>query len=221
MLEELNSSQQKQFEETMLIENKANTDNQIQTEGNKEDAIKSLTLPKIENENPPENVTKKDSNSIIKRSHTSLNIFDQTASHVLKMFSAKNWADTFFNRIFQKRNSLQEQIINVKDIRQNLSESRSIVELPSLSSTPPQSLKSSEPIAIKIIEKIDDYLTLTQNSNANVNLNSRSLPAIKSETNNLEILTDGLSETILFLKVEVRVVELWRISLSLNACRKR
>lgn len=38
---------------------------------------------------------------IMKRSDSALNIFDQTT--ILKLFSAKNWTETFFNRIFRKK----------------------------------------------------------------------------------------------------------------------
>lgn len=34
-------------------------------------------------------------------SHLHLNIFDQTT--ILKLFSAKNWTETFFNRVFRKK----------------------------------------------------------------------------------------------------------------------
>lgn len=37
----------------------------------------------------------------LKRSDSALNIFDQTT--ILKLFSAKNWTETFFNRIFRKK----------------------------------------------------------------------------------------------------------------------
>jgi len=41
-------------------------------------------------------------NSIhLKRSDSALNIFDQTT--ILKLFSARNWTETFFNRIFRKK----------------------------------------------------------------------------------------------------------------------
>lgn len=36
-----------------------------------------------------------------KRSDSALNIFDQTT--ILKLFSAKNWQETFFNRLFRKK----------------------------------------------------------------------------------------------------------------------
>lgn len=38
---------------------------------------------------------------ILKRSDSALNIFDQAT--ILKLFSAKNWTETFFNRIFRKK----------------------------------------------------------------------------------------------------------------------
>lgn len=37
----------------------------------------------------------------LKRSDSALNIFDQTT--ILKLFSATNWTETFFNRIFRKK----------------------------------------------------------------------------------------------------------------------
>ena len=56
-------------------------------------------LPQIEQdiaEDPTENPVK-----YLKRSDSALNIFDQTT--ILKLFSAKNWTETFFNRIFRKK----------------------------------------------------------------------------------------------------------------------
>lgn len=183
------SKQQKDTENSMIFENESKADKEHPIEGNREEC-KFFTLPKIDKElqltkkkDLRYNTNSNSLNGIIKRSNTSLNIFDQTASHVLKMFSAKNWTDTFFNRIFQKRNSLQEQIINVEDIKQNLNDSycnsRTIIELPQLPSAQP-STPNNEPVAIKIIAKIDNYLTQ----------NSRSLPPIHSD--NSEIFTDGL-----------------------------
>lgn len=45
--------------------------------------------------------TCEDSTIDLKRSESALNIFDQTT--ILKLFSAKNWTETFFNRIFRKQ----------------------------------------------------------------------------------------------------------------------
>ncbi len=116
------------------------------SEGN-ELKSKSFELPNIKEMNM---------NGITKRSHTSLNIFDQTAANVLKMFNAKNWTDTFFNRIFRKKNSLQESVL---DDDENGRES-SIVMLPKLSTA---TLDHD-------IAKIDSFL------------NSRLLPSIENES---------------------------------------
>lgn len=173
-----NKEQQKTAQEPMVYDENGKQEKESFIEGNSEEMVideeprveeennNSLKLPKIENNNntqQTETVKKPRSDiSTSTRLCTSLNIFDQTASNVLKMFSAKNWTDTFFNRIFQKRNSLQERISNVHEIQKRISSGKK-TELPHLSTTP---------VAIKIIEKIDN---LIQNSNL------RSLPAIESE----------------------------------------
>lgn len=53
-------------------------------------------LQEPEIDDPNENPVK-----YLKRSDSALNIFDQTT--ILKLFSAKNWTETFFNRIFRKK----------------------------------------------------------------------------------------------------------------------
>lgn len=65
---------------------------------------------------PPEIETYNDSFIDLKRSESALNIFDQTT--ILKLFSAKNWTETFFNRIFRKKFlviSGDEKILSLKN----------------------------------------------------------------------------------------------------------
>lgn len=72
-------------------------------EGIKNPIIKALAakmIPKLDDQNK---IQSELNNASLKRSHTTLNIFDQTATNVLKLFSAKNWTETFFNRIFRKK----------------------------------------------------------------------------------------------------------------------
>jgi hypothetical protein len=64
-------------------------------EGTKERVTKDI-FPQINNE-----LSEQKTSIIMKRSDSALNIFDQ--SSILKLFSAKNWTETFFNRIFRKK----------------------------------------------------------------------------------------------------------------------
>lgn len=66
--------------------------------------IKSVTLPQIDKTaNGKVKYKESNANSLVARSHTSLNIFDQTTSSVLNLFSSRNWTETFLNRIFRKK----------------------------------------------------------------------------------------------------------------------
>lgn len=56
--------------------------------------MKTETLPQILSEVSEQKTS-------MKRSDSALNIFDQTT--ILKLFSARNWTETFFNRIFRKK----------------------------------------------------------------------------------------------------------------------
>lgn len=58
--------------------------------------VKKDIFPQIVND-----VCEQKPSIIMKRSDSALNIFDQTT--ILKLFSAKNWTETFFNRIFRKK----------------------------------------------------------------------------------------------------------------------
>lgn len=60
-------------------------------EGTTKERVTKDIFPQIKNE----------SSIVMKRSDSALNIFDQTT--ILKLFSAKNWTETFFNRIFRKK----------------------------------------------------------------------------------------------------------------------
>lgn len=61
--------------------------------------------PIVVNEIFPQILPQKEANENgalnLKRSDSALNIFDQAT--ILKLFSAKNWTETFFNRIFRKK----------------------------------------------------------------------------------------------------------------------
>jgi hypothetical protein len=67
------------------------------------------TLPQIVSATPPSPLSNNSHLPIVEEtsilSHTDtllhLNIFDQTT--ILKLFSAKNWTETFFNRVFRKK----------------------------------------------------------------------------------------------------------------------
>lgn len=124
-------------------------------EGN-EMKSKSFELPNIIESNKKKKEMNVNLNAITKRSSTSLNlnIFDQTAANVLKMFNAKNWTDTFFNRIFRKKHSLQEPNLDNDD--ENGGKTSSVTQLPKLTAA---TLDHD-------IAKIDSYL------------NTRTLPAI-------------------------------------------
>lgn len=66
-------------------------------EGTKASVAKD-TLPQIL---PAKEVQEDRAVVSLKRSDSALNIFDQTT--ILKLFSATNWTETFFNRIFRKK----------------------------------------------------------------------------------------------------------------------
>lgn len=70
-------------------------DHQNEEGTTKERVVKDI-LPLIMND-----VSEQKSSVKMKRSDSALNIFDQTT--ILKLFSAKNWTETFFNRIFRKK----------------------------------------------------------------------------------------------------------------------
>lgn len=78
-------------------ENREEQTNTQQTEEGTKLPQTSDIPPKIN----PEIETFNDSFIDLKRSESALNIFDQTT--ILKLFSAKNWTETFFNRIFRKK----------------------------------------------------------------------------------------------------------------------
>lgn len=65
-------------------------------EGTKANEIREI-FPQI----VPKKEVRDDAVINLKRSDSALNIFDQTT--ILKLFSAKNWTETFFNRIFRKK----------------------------------------------------------------------------------------------------------------------
>lgn len=70
-------------------------------EEQQDEGIKTkVTLEKFPQINPEKQVHD-DPVVTLKRSDSALNIFDQTT--ILKLFSAKNWTETFFNRIFRKK----------------------------------------------------------------------------------------------------------------------
>lgn len=60
---------------------------------------KTETFPQILPESSPD--ANEDPVVDLKRSDSALNIFDQTT--ILKLFSTRNWTETFFNRIFRKK----------------------------------------------------------------------------------------------------------------------
>lgn len=71
-------------------------------EGTKFDKPKDIFPQIVPTESHPElEVCEEPMPPNLKRSDSALNIFDQTT--ILKLFSAKNWTETFFNRIFRKK----------------------------------------------------------------------------------------------------------------------
>lgn len=71
-------------------------------EGTEHNLTKDI-FPQIAPEREKDEAEDSSENTIkyLKRSDSALNIFDQTT--ILKLFSAKNWTETFFNRIFRKK----------------------------------------------------------------------------------------------------------------------
>lgn len=72
---------------------------ETEDEGIKKIKPKRETFPQILPESPPDAID--DPVVDLKRSDSALNIFDQTT--ILKLFSTRNWTETFFNRIFRKK----------------------------------------------------------------------------------------------------------------------
>jgi hypothetical protein len=77
----------------------ANTEIKPDDEGTKATLSKEI-FPQINN-NSCKDVINEDAMINLKRSDSALNIFDQTT--ILKLISATNWTETFFNRIFRKK----------------------------------------------------------------------------------------------------------------------
>lgn len=75
-------------------------EDQIESLQKSEEGTELQATTEIFPEINPEKETYQDSFDL-KRSESALNIFDQTT--ILKLFSASNWTETFFNRIFRKK----------------------------------------------------------------------------------------------------------------------